>query len=372
MTDHKQTDEQPRGGGGDDHQPYVRAVEREDGRADGQGDAHRRGARRGARRRQRLRRDEGRPDGGGDLPGDGDGAGDPAPLPRHGARAEHRPHHRLGGRGADRRGDLHHPRLLADRGLEGVFLPRELADHARRRFSRRAVRDLPPPGAGQGQGPALPRERRLRRADQGRPGGPERRQAGLRRHGPVGPGRAVQERHRDQGDQGVQPGLHQVPRLLLAGGQGSEPLGRPRVVQPVGLADADGRRLHHRSRAGRPELRRRPALLGPVRAAAGLPSSGRTSGAFAVPTARRPAQGRPGPTWRRRSGIHRPADRGRRHARRRGLHAVEHARKNLLGRRSSAASPTCGRPPEPRPSGRVDKDLNFKFVACCDRHARSS
>ena len=98
------------------------------------------------------------------------------------------------------------------------------------------------------------------------------------------------------------------------------------------------RRLHHRARAGRAELRRRPAGVGPVRAAARL--------------LRRPDADRPVPRaeQRRRGGrlgghrrpplpLHRPADRGRRHAGGRVLHAVQDA-EEPDPRRSSAASPT--------------------------------
>jgi hypothetical protein len=92
-----------------------------------------------------------------------------------------------------------------------------------------------------------------------------------------------------------------------------------------------GGRLHHRAQARGPQLHRRPAGLGPVRAAAPLlprpPARGLAAGHGRGPRRARHLgrHGQPGVAQ------HRPPDRHRRHVDERGLHAVPHAQEPGLG-----------------------------------------
>ncbi len=77
--------------------------------------------------------------------------------------------------------------------------------------------------------------------------------------------------------------------------------------------------------AGRAELRRRPAGVGPVRAAARLLRRADDDRPATLAAERRQRSGRLGGHRRPPVPLHRPADRGRRHAGRRVLHALQDA-----------------------------------------------
>ena len=158
----------------------------------------------------------------------------------------------------------------------------------------------------------------------------------------------------------VRLGLTRTAKTVAAGGVTT-------LLGPGGDAGLLRRRLHHRPRARRAQLRRRPAGVGPVRAAPDL-----------LP---RPAPDRPVPRGerRRRGGglgghgrpplaVHRAPDRRRRHARRRVLHALQDAQEPdprhqaRRRRRQEVGGRTRPRPSAPSGTSR------FKVVA--RRHRR--
>ena len=123
------------------------------------------------------------------------------------------------------------------------------------------------------------------------------------------------------------------------------------VSGPGHLPRLPRRRLHHRPAPGRPQLRRRRPGLGPVRPPADVLPRARSSS----PSSTGPGVGR----GRRRLGrhghqrleVHHPADRRRRHARRRRLHALQDAEEPrrrhqaLARRRQEGRRPDRGRLP---------------------------
>ena len=242
-----------------------------------------------ARRRQRLPGLQGRPDRLGHLPGGraGDRRLPAAVLPRHGARAEHDAHRGLGGGGARGGRHLHDPRLRDGERrrrapVDELQLLGDVAHPARGRPARDPVHH---PAAAHAHGrrrAAVPREPRLRRDRDGEPARRHRRALRVRGDGARDADPGVQGLVRDpalprdrRGREGV-PGLGDPPlRLEPRGARGRHaPRARSSWSTPSISPGADRRRLHHRLRARRHQLRGRRPRLVRARAVRALPQPG--------------------------------------------------------------------------------------------------
>ncbi len=280
-------------------------------------------------RGERLPRLEGRPDDRRDLSGGGDQHGRAAPAEGDDPPGEPGADGRLDRRvGRGRRG-VHDPGVPDRRSVAVVptrrcVLEIDGADDRRLR-PRRALRVARAPRDGRGPIAALPRVRRGGRDPQGRPTGCGSRALPLLQHDrrrgraprdDVQPVRAVAELLRAHRRAREERG---PPRSLedreCSGGRGSDEVLRPRRQRRL-----HRRRVHHRARRRRHELRgsrSRVGLHGPL--AHLLPGTA----APRIPARRRPARrmGRDGDLG---VAVHRPTDRGRRHARGRRVDALPH------------------------------------------------
>ena len=151
-------------------------------------------------------------------------------------------------------------------------VPHRERPHDRGRHPGRPLRHPPAPRHGRGPLAALPRVGGRLRDPQGRPAGLGRRDAALRRHGRGRAHQAPGRRGRLQRLQHVHPGGREGQGELRPArahqGRAHHRRGRGHHLPGPGREPGlPGRRLHHRARAGRPELRGRPPRLGPLRAA---------------------------------------------------------------------------------------------------------